>query len=420
MSEIIYLATEKWVESQLTGLTSGFDGTGGTYLTVFGKNSVPGTNGNDLASVYNIAKTLNPNQYNPVNILIYPGYYGMGNQMQLDTPYINLISATGNIDVNIGYDGAIILSDNIRLYGIKFMDGGLSLTGNYPGIWIEHCHGYINADTSGNYTEIVLSGTFIDLHFIGDGQLSNCDEYSGYFKNIYCQWPLFNSIKPSIFSGYFENINSIVNIFNGNDDCVYSGTFINCIGDSGGNFVAGKLSGEFINCVVGNGSFNGICSGILNYCIGGAGSFNNISGGTLNYCVGGQTSFSNISGGTLNYCKITTGTTFPTPTNGGTLHLCIDGNGKTIDSSIYPQSLSLTKSGINNDPNPQRFQWFTDKTISQVLLTNNCSGVTVSINSTTYNETSLVGITLPAMTDIVILDVAIQTGYNNANAIIVF
>ena len=87
---------------------------------------------------------------------------------------------------------------------------------------------------------------------------------------------------------------------------------------------------------------------------------------------------------------------------------------------FYPQSLSLSKSGANNSPNPQRFQWFTTKTISRVLLTINCSGISVSINDITYNETTLVGITLPALTDLVILDVLIQTGYDNANAIIIF
>lgn len=99
-------------------------------------------------------------------------------------------------------------------------------------------------------------------------------------------------------------------------------------------------------------------------------------------------------------------------------------NNKRINVNIIdgltPQNISLGKSGVNTSPSPQRFRWITDKVVSNVLLTDNCSSISVQIGGTTYNETTLVGVTLPAFTDLVILDLAIQTGYDNANAIIIF
>jgi len=98
-------------------------------------------------------------------------------------------------------------------------------------------------------------------------------------------------------------------------------------------------------------------------------------------------------------------------------------DGKKIHASIIDgltTSIGISKSGVNNSPNPERFRWITDKTITEVLLTLNCSDISIQIGETIYNATTLKGAVLPALTDMIILDVTIQTGYNNANAIIIF
>jgi len=365
---------------------------GTQFLTVKGGNSNPGINGNELQNVYNIAKAIVPAPDSPVNIIIYPGYYSfLTDSLNLDTQNINLVSSTGNIDVNIGGSGVIITNNKIKINGINFIDGGLKLTGNFPELYIENCSGQIQADTTNG--DVTASGTFKNINITMGSGFSGIFNCSGIFKNIFSSnnLPLFSSSIDTL-SGTFTDVNSVL------------------------IFQVNNLTGTFLNCKGNNGSFNGICSGTFTNCEGLSSSFTTINGGTYNNCVG---QFVEISGGKLYYCKKNDGS-YPTPINGGEIHLCIDGNGITVDSSIIPQSLSLSKIGANSTPSPQRFQWITDKTISRVLLTTNCSGVTVSISDITYDEITLVGVTLPALTDLVILDIAIQTGYDNANAIIIF
>jgi len=55
-----------------------------------------------------------------------------------------------------------------------------------------------------------------------------------------------------------------------------------------------------------------------------------------------------------------------------------------------------------------------------VQLTSNCSNISVTINGTAYNATSLIGVTIPTGTELTINDLIIKAGYNSANAIIIF
>ena len=84
-----------------------------------------------------------------------------------------------------------------------------------------------------------------------------------------------------------------------------------------------------------------------------------------------------------------------------------------------PLNISLFKTGANGIVYPQRFKWTSNKTVSSVQLLINCISISVTIGATTYDQTSLIGVTLPAGTELVINDILIQTGYNNANAIII-
>jgi hypothetical protein len=87
-----------------------------------------------------------------------------------------------------------------------------------------------------------------------------------------------------------------------------SGTFINCIGGVGSFGLAGTVSGIFTNCVAGNSSFgaSGTVSGTFNNCTGGDDSFgrDGLCSGVFNNCTGGEKSFgtSGTSSGTFNNC----------------------------------------------------------------------------------------------------------------------
>jgi hypothetical protein len=85
-----------------------------------------------------------------------------------------------------------------------------------------------------------------------------------------------------------------------------------------------------------------------------------------------------------------------------------------------PLNLSISKQGANGTVYPQVYKWITDLTVSSVQLTSNCSDISVTINGTTYNATSLIGVTIPTGIELTINDLIIKAGYNSANAIIIF
>ena len=88
--------------------------------------------------------------------------------------------------------------------------------------------------------------------------------------------------------------------------------------------------------------------------------------------------------------------------------------------SRIPMSLSVSKIGANSVPYPTIFKWTSALTISAVELMSNCDEISVSINGTTYNHTTLVGVTLGVGVELTVLDLTIHTGKSNANAIIIF
>ena len=392
MSDIIYLASEEWVTNIISGLTgptgstTGFDGIGTQYLSVFGKSD-PVTNIAELQNVYNVAKALAPTSDNPVNIIIYPGYYGMSSKLILDTPYINLISSTGNIDVEIGYDGTSVNSDYITLYGIKFQDGGITINGSYPNLYIENCdlfEGNISntgRELSGTFKNISgnsnlfngyskYSGIFENIDMVGGPIFggSNDAEFSGIFKNITIGGG--GSLQGNIFSGTFNNISIINNaegfngtLFSGTFSDIstyvgfyapywstgtteYSGTFDNIVGTSSifissSNysgifknikspvaFESGNYTGEFFDCIIDNGFNSNNLGGQYYNCVT-QGGFNGTMYGTCYNCIG---NFSSVQSGAILYNCVGAGSI--NVQSGATLYNCVGVNSFN-DATLY-------------------------------------------------------------------------------------
>lgn len=370
-----------------TGSTGDFaPATGNKFITVKGYNSNPGDNGLELVNAYNLAKTMSLSPGNEVNIIIYPGYYGLNSPFILDTPYINLISSTGNLDVRIGFYGVTVNTDNIKLYGLYFSDGGIKILNNYPELWIENCSGQIIGDTTNNST--ILSGTFKNIKVITSGFIQGFSGFTGYFENVTNDGdsPIFTTYNNNIgeLSGTFKNCYGGISSFHAKN---LSGKFYNCISPANSfsaDTTTGYLSGEFYNCNGGDSSFRGFyLSGIFDNCIGGSPSFNgdhltgkfyncigknqsffshsgDLSGNFYN-CVGTTNSFSGGSTGITGYfyncisdngfdvitsgklvgCTLT-GAAFPVPLSGGTLNFCID-----VDTNRINIPKSKTPSGVN-------------------------------------------------------------------------
>lgn len=252
-------------------------------------------------------------------VVIAPGEYKFGTSaFTVDTPYINIVSLTGNADVLL--DGINVTADNVYLKGLNCGVNTFTVATNLNGLSCERCVG-------------------------GDGSFGGGGDASGTFEN--CTGG----------NGSF-----------GGDGGTASGTFINCAaGDnsfgSGGELGGGTVSdtARLNNCTGGDYSFGGggTALGTYNHCIGGFGSFGGYGGrsfgtfnhctgdddsfgggqgevsGTFNNCAGGAGSFGNGEGGSITstarlyYCRLTSGS-FPTPEPGGKLVLCIDGNDTVV------------------------------------------------------------------------------------------
>jgi hypothetical protein len=258
----------------------------GTHYLYVAGNGTPTENATELQNAYDTAKTLTPNGNpldadNRVKIIVGTGKYEFPNSkpFTLDTPYIDIVSLTGDADVflyttnandNVTVqDNIIVNANNVFIKGIdastevwvynEFKSGIFHIT-NLENLALENCTG---GDFSFGSKEGTASGTF-----------TNCT------------------------GGKYSFGSSIA-----------SGTFTNCTGGAG-SFGYGTASGTFTNCTGGDfsfGSSNGTASGTFTNCTGGVGSFG--SGGTLT--------------GTLKFCTLTTGT-FPVPSGDGAIYYSID------------------------------------------------------------------------------------------------
>jgi hypothetical protein len=225
-------------------------------------------------------------------VIVAPGQYKFGdNAFTVDTPYINIVSLTGNPDVILISDeiealnetgvGVTVLADNVYLKGLNCGSNTFTIALNLDGLVCENCTGGDYA--FGGYGGIA-SGTFI-----------NCTGGDGSFGTTA--------------SGTFTNCTGGYNSFGSGA----SGTFTNCTGGNN-SFGSSTASGTFTNCTGGNNSFgSSTASGTFTNCTGGIGSF----GGTIS------------SAARLYYCRLTSDT-FPTPVEGGKLVLCIDGNDTVV------------------------------------------------------------------------------------------
>jgi len=82
-------------------------------------------------------------------------------------------------------------------------------------------------------------------------------------------------------------------------------------------------------------------------------------------------------------------------------------------------TVSIFKEGINGVTTPQILPAYSmNKTITSVQLASNCSEIDVTVNGVHYNALTLVGVIIPANTELIINDMTIVAGQSNANAIL--
>ena len=199
----------------------------GTYYRVVKANgNNPAQNGSELLNTYAEVKALAPsldlNTKKRFTIYVPAGLYDISEDLPLDTPYIDISSLSGEMDVNITSNRVKVSVDNIKVTGLNLVEGQqFEIAGNFPNIVIKNCRG---GENSFGF-DVSATGTFI-----------NCEAFGYSF-------------------GYGGNA---------------SGIFINCEAGNCSFASGGNASGRFDRCKAGNDSFGsdgGQLTGTVIQCI---------------------------------------------------------------------------------------------------------------------------------------------------------
>lgn len=338
------------------------------YKVVYGNGS-PLDNGKELALAITLGKNMSPTSTDRFQVIVSPGKYDMGSAViELSTGYVDIVSLTGNRDVEIitTNDFAVKVTSNSYLKGIKTSKkiGTEAVMGSV----YENCEGG-NSSFCNSVGTPIVSGTFINCKG-GSGSFGYLQNASGIFKE--CEGGINSfgtgaiadgefinctSSRPGVYnmgycfgalgtaSGFFigcrtSRVDEAIGISGGwsfggnggaNDDVVAyaTGTFIDCIG---GDFSFGTDNvgtGRFIRCIGGAKSFGylglGMSSTKYNYCIGGDYSFNNGNNSSCTYkhCSAGINSFGDDFYGVAMYCDCVSGGF--TEANGTYLYCVVNG-----------------------------------------------------------------------------------------------
>jgi hypothetical protein len=274
-------------------------GDGNTY----GCNLIPTMGGYYLQSYFG---TLPPNGISSITnfytealkstLIVGSGYYEIDGQFQLTQNYLDVVSLTGNMDVNIkNISGSIairVASEYIFVKGLNTNEQSFRIFDPYYNNKYEKCQG---GDYSFGANGVDSAGEFIDCK---GGQYS------------------FGSLGGNAV-GSFINCISGANSFGGSDNIALVsnayGTFKNCIAD-GGSFGMEQAGGTFTDCISygdisfggGQGSVQGVANGVFVNCQSYSNSFggnNGTASGTFTNCIGLNSSFGRIATGQFRYCR---------------------------------------------------------------------------------------------------------------------
>jgi len=240
-------------------LGGGGGGLTGSNFTVVSAAGTPTENATSLQAAYDAAKAIGGfTATNRYTIVVSPGYYSFPTTFLLDTPYIDVVSLTGNRDVIIDLGGADawptsnpntllpyinVSVDNIYVRGFDTVFAPSA----YWGGTIKY-----NFKIGNNLSNIVIE---------------NCE--GGLFS--FGGDPSFGS-NPQTVSGTFIKCEGSFQAFAGGGTA--AGTFIDCYATEGENFGNwGTASGLFKNCEIGTGfsdkgfGTNGLANGTFIECV---------------------------------------------------------------------------------------------------------------------------------------------------------
>jgi len=303
---------------------------------------------------YNIKTKLRDSFSEEQTIIVPSGYYEFTEEFVLDTPHINIVSLTGNSDINIiGLNGIRVAADNVYIKGINTQNR-IILESNLSSLVMENCIGgsysYTN-DSIITGSTLVISGTFINckggyrsfapLQLTGilgsltlSGTFIDCELVSGFIATTlsgsFIRCKVSNdSFSGSVISGYFENCSGSYGVFNGD---ILSGKFIRCTSTITGRCFNGLCSGTFIECEVQQGqafeaaNTSDIVAGYFRGCVSrvGEGFRGGTAAGTYIDCQASEAGFGSVAATGIFY-RCTAGSFSFGKNFSGTAYNCIAG-----------------------------------------------------------------------------------------------
>ena len=93
---------------------------------------------------------------------------------------------------------------------------------------------------------------------------------------------------------------------------------------------------------------------------------------------------------------------------------------KAAKEDVAEKVLLISKNGLNGEISPTIFSYPKKIKVLNVKCASNCNNFTLKIGATTYDKTSIVGVEIPAETEVQIIDVNILAGMNAGNIRIIF
>jgi hypothetical protein len=323
---------------------------GDSFLYVEANSGSELSNGSVLLSVVQQAAFTEPygsplSATNRITVLVPPGTYDLNTSpLTLTTPFVDVVSLTGNRDVIIKTSpftlSAVIIGNNVKVIGIK-TDKKITIESN-ANVEIENCQaGFDSFGAEGGG----LFGTFKNCEALGRSfGYGNNTTIQATFIDCKSGTQSFGKGENIFINGTFINCKAGNSSFGNGSNVNITGSFTNCTAGVGsfGYGVAAFVEGTFKDCTAfsfsfgsGPNSANSVtCNGIFNNCTAASNSFG--SGGTeaiiydnaiLTNCTAGLDSFGGANGninGVLIGCRLTTGT-FKTVSGTGITRLCLDG-----------------------------------------------------------------------------------------------
>jgi len=266
---------------------------GNNYIVVYGNLLNTLSNGTELVDKLAFAKTVTPNgqllsDTNRMTVLVAPGKYTFFDSLEMGTPYIDLVSLTGDADVFLTCSNSntaiIVDSSDIIIKGFNLGSQNIKINSSYSNNYFENIIGgnynFSNPGTSGD-----VAGNFKNcvggLYSFGDadnGQvlssstLENCTAsnysfgyrlYDSNLKNCTASFSSFgqNEIDNCILTDCKSDSGDS---FGANQGIVFS-TLTNCSATSYSfgrtNGTTQILNSTFIDCTAEEGSFGTVIEG---------------------------------------------------------------------------------------------------------------------------------------------------------------